>query len=142
MPRTAATARRNKYGARPTIVNGIRFHSKLEAARYRELLAREKAGAISNLERQVPYPVYWPGHEGDKKWLLFTYVCDFRYIDAETGEEVVEDVKGNTTGSPMGVFRVKQKGVRFAFDVEVGVVTRKRLKWFFNKEPEPRRYAE
>lgn len=127
----------NKYGAKPTFVNGIRFASKLEAARYRELLAREKAGLITELERQCSYPVYWPGHEKKKDWLLFTYVCDFRYRDVESGKKVVEDVKGRV----LNEFRVKAKGVKFAYGVTVHIVTRKRMTWFFDKEPEPKNYA-
>jgi hypothetical protein len=129
--------RRNKYGAIPTFVNGIRFASKLEAARYRELLARQSAGRISRLERQCSYPVYWPGLEGKKSGLFFTYVCDFRYINNDTGEEVVEDVKGRV----LNEFRVKAKGVKFSYGITVHIVTRKRTTWFFDKVPEGKNYA-
>ena len=46
-------ARRHKYSARPTEVDGIRFDSKAEARRYTELRTLEKAGEISHLELQA-----------------------------------------------------------------------------------------
>ena len=38
-----------KYNARKTVVDGIKFDSKKEAARYSELKLMEKAGEIYNL---------------------------------------------------------------------------------------------
>ena len=48
---------RNKYGAKPTIVDGTRFDSTKEANRYGELRLLEKAGAITNLELQPKFPI-------------------------------------------------------------------------------------
>ena len=94
---------------------------------------------ISNLERQCRYPVYWPGHDGEKDWLLLTYVCDFRYRDAD-GNEVIEDVKGKILND----FRLKAKAVRFSYGKVVHIVTRKRqgarYLWFFDKEAEAKKY--
>jgi hypothetical protein len=77
--------RKHKYGAQPTVYDGIRFASKREAKRYLELKLMEKAGRISNLRRQVRYPLV----------IETTYVADFVYD--EKGEEIVEDVKGHRT---------------------------------------------
>lgn len=132
----------NKYGAIPTVVDGIRFASKLEAARYRELRARQHAGVISNLERQVWFAVYWPGKQNAKNkrdGLLFNYVCDFQYVNAD-GETIVEDVKGKV----LDAFRLKKKGVWYAHGIHVAVVTRKRsggrYLWFFDGKPEEKCY--
>jgi hypothetical protein len=133
--KTATAKRRtNKYGAKPTVVDGRRFASKLEAARYRELKARVNAGDISDLECQIPFQVFWPGHEGDRRWLLFTYIADFSYV--RDGQTVVEDTKGRV----LNEFRLKKKGVMFAFGVDVIIVTRKRMTWYFNGKPEEHRY--
>ncbi len=43
----------NKYRNTKTIVDGIEFDFRKEAARYKELKLLEAAGEISNLERQV-----------------------------------------------------------------------------------------
>jgi hypothetical protein len=82
---------RSKYGATPTIVDGIRFDSKLEAKRYAELLALEKAGKISNLTRQDRYPL------GVGAVKLGDYVADFSYYCHERGCMIIEDAKGILT---------------------------------------------
>lgn len=40
----------SKYHAQPTLVDGIRFASRKEAARYRELCLLERAGEIQGLQ--------------------------------------------------------------------------------------------
>jgi hypothetical protein len=83
----------SKYGAIPVVVNGIRFASKAEGKRYWDLLLRQKAGEISDLELQPTF-----------KFPCGTnYRADFRYT--EKGKVVVEDVKGFQTP----VFRLKLK---------------------------------
>lgn len=133
----------NKYGAKPTVVDGIRFHSKLESQRYRELLAREKLGLIGNLRRQVTYNVVWPGLSV-KDGKLFAYVSDFEYDDAN-GSHIVEDVKGRVTGPPWASFRVKQRAMRIAHGIEVHVVTRKAVRgtnrWHFDGVPEDKEHV-
>lgn len=76
----------HKYGAKQTVVDGIKFPSKREAKRYGELKLLEQAGKISALTRQVRYRLVQVVH----------YVADFVYID-ESGVAVVEDVKGYKT---------------------------------------------
>jgi hypothetical protein len=44
----------NKYRAVATVVDGIRFHSKGEAARYAELVRLQEVGEVSYFLRQVP----------------------------------------------------------------------------------------
>ena len=79
------TGRHNKYNARITTVDGIKFASGAEARRYCELKILERAGEISGLELQPMFRL--PG--GIK------YYADFRYI--ENGVVVVEDVKSEAT---------------------------------------------
>lgn len=82
----------NKYHAVQTEVDGIRFDSKAEAARWSELRLAERAGAITQLERQV-------------KLLLptgITWRIDFTYV--EGGVQVYEDVKGKITSD----YRIKR----------------------------------
>lgn len=81
---------RRKYGNVPTEVDGRRFASRREAARYCELRLLERAGAIRHLECQVPYRLTVGG------LLVCRYVADFRYTEAD-GREVVEDAKGYRT---------------------------------------------
>lgn len=77
--------KRHKYGAKKTVVDGITFDSKKEAARYQELKLLEQAGEISNLELQPEYEVI----------ITKKYKADFLYT--EKGKTIVEDVKGFKT---------------------------------------------
>lgn len=79
----------NKYGAKATVVDGIRFDSKLEAARWQQLVLLQQLKSITRLERQVRFPLEVNG------LLIATYVADFVYL--EDGEQVVEDSKGKRT---------------------------------------------
>ena len=46
--------RPHKYGAKATVVDGIRFDSKKEAQYYRDLKLRQRAGEVLGWLRQVP----------------------------------------------------------------------------------------
>lgn len=86
-----------KYHNKPTKVDGLRFDSKKEAQRYQELLLMQRAGVITNLQRQVYY-LLKPTQRDKSGKLLFKklgYVADFVY--RQNGELVVEDVKGMKT---------------------------------------------
>lgn len=88
-PKTAPnTSGRQKYGATRVTVDGRTFASKAEARRYQALRLAERAGAIRDLECQVLYRFVINGTKVGR------YTGDFRYVDAATGEVVVEDVKG------------------------------------------------
>ena len=77
-------------------VNGITFDSRKEANRWNELVLLERAGKISNLERQVKFELI-PSQRIDGKVVerACHYVADFVYI--ENGNKVVEDSKGFKT---------------------------------------------
>lgn len=98
---------RNKYGAIKTEADGIVWASKKEAARYRELALRLKAGEISDLRWQVKYPLRVNGK------LICTYVADWLYV--ENGVEVVEDSKGVRTPQ----YRIKAKLMKALYDIEI-----------------------
>lgn len=83
--------KRNKFGAKPTTLDGITFASKREAAFYAELKLREKAGEVASVELQ---PVYALTINGS---LIGTYKPDFRFWDAREGRTRVVDVKGVRT---------------------------------------------
>ena len=95
-----------KYRAKPTWIDGIRFASQKEGARYVELKLLERAGKIEKLELQPKYTLIakFVTHKGEKIREL-AYVADFRYIDTATGATVVEDVKGMKTD----VYLIKRK---------------------------------
>ena len=97
--------RRSKYRNRKTEVDGIQFDSKLEAQRYKQLKLMERAGEISDLQLQHTFILLGGYRNGNGRSIRpITYVCDFKYQDAD-GRSVVEDVKGMKTD----VYRIKKK---------------------------------
>jgi len=100
--------RRHKFGAIPTVVEGIRFASKKEAKRWAELKLLERAGEIKNLKRQVRY----------KLTMETVYVADFEYEWKNGGGKVTEDSKGFATP----LFRRKAKLMKQQHGVEVRCV--------------------
>lgn len=84
-------------GAKPEVVDGIRFASRLEARRWKLLSALASAGRITDLRRQVSMVLQ--GRDGPvltPSGRPMRYVADFVYRDAG-GAEVIEDAKGFQT---------------------------------------------
>lgn len=108
MMRGSRGPNRSKYHARKTIIDGIKFDSEREAARWYELRLLERAGAVSGLQRQVKFVLIPAQREPDtigkrggvKAGKLIerevAYIADFVYTDA-SGRTVVEDAKGVRT---------------------------------------------
>lgn len=89
--------RRNKFGAIRTTVDGIKFHSRKEAARYEVLRDLASSGQISELRLQVSHTLTVNGMK------ICRYISDFEYV--EDGLPIVEDVKGRLTD----VYKLKKK---------------------------------
>src|SRR5689334_11497635 len=81
----------NKYRAKKTTIDGIKFDSLKEAMRYTELRSLYRAGKIGDLQCHVPYQLVVNGHK------IGRYTADFVYWDHGISEEVVEDVKSPAT---------------------------------------------
>lgn len=85
-----------KYHSKKVTYNGETFDSKKEYRRFCELSLLERAGTITDLQRQVKYELL-PSQRIDGKVVerpVF-YVADFRY--QQDGKTVVEDTKGMKT---------------------------------------------
>lgn len=93
----AKPAKRSKYGAKPVMVDGVWFPSGREARRDGELQQLQRAGAISDLKRQVTFRLDVNGIK------VTSYRADWTYV--ESGELVVEDAKGVQTDA----FKIKRK---------------------------------
>ena len=98
----------SKYGNKKTEYNGFTYDSKKEANRAQELDLLERAGEISDIERQVPFVCEVNGKK------ICTYKADFRYKEKD-GTVVVEDVKGVRTG----VYKLKKKLVEAIHGVKI-----------------------
>lgn len=105
----------NKYRAKKTEIDGIRFDSQKEALRYRELKLLEKAGEITELKRQVEF-VLIPQQKRNGKVVerRCSYFADFVYHDKD-GEMIVEDTKGVRTPD----YIIKRKLMLQLFDIKV-----------------------
>lgn len=103
--------RKNKYGNRKVVVDGITFDSRKEANRYQELKLLERAGKIHDLQMQVPFELI-PKQDGERSC---RYVADFVYTDAETDQKVVEDTKGVRTD----VYKIKRKLMLFNYGIKI-----------------------
>ena len=102
-------ARRNKYNAKKTEIDGFVFDSKKEARRYQDLTLLERAGEITELECQPKFPIYVNQEK------VCTYIADFRYLDIKENAYIVEDVKGVKTA----IYRLKKKLMKAAYGIEI-----------------------
>ena len=99
--------RRSKYGAIKETVDGVRFASKREAKRYKELMLLFRAGKIRNLELQPEFEFKIDGVK------MFTYRADFAYFEGE--QRVIEDAKGVRTD----VYKLKKKIVEKTYNIRI-----------------------
>ena len=105
--------KRSKYGATKTMIDGIVFDSKREAAYYSELKIREKAGEVSGLALQRAFPIIINGQSVGK------FLSDFAFIDHTQEDRLrVVDVKGYDT--PLS--RFKRKCVEAFYQIKVEIV--------------------
>ena len=99
----------NKYGNKPTTVDGRRFASRREAERYVVLKQLQRSGEIVSLECQPRYRIEVCGEH------ICDYVADFRYGKQGDTTFTVEDVKGVKTD----VYRIKKKLMFAVHGIEV-----------------------
>lgn len=83
-------SRRNKYNAKPTCYNGIKYHSKLEAKYAQDLDWRLKAKDIKSWKRQVKISLDVNGKH------ICNYYIDFVITHNDDSIEYIE-VKGFET---------------------------------------------
>lgn len=91
----------SKYRNIKTDVDGITFDSRAEARRWHDLKMLERAGIISNIRRQVRFPLVVNGK------LICHYVADFVYREKDKAGDTIEDVKSAGTATP--TYRIKAK---------------------------------
>jgi hypothetical protein len=98
---TFGTSGSQKYRAKPTEADGIKFASKKEAKRWQDLNLLQSQNLIRDLKRQVTFKLEVGGR------LICRYIADFTYEEYAHGQwtKRVEDVKGY----PTPVYRLKKK---------------------------------
>ena len=106
------TRRPNKYFAKKTVAMGLKFDSKWEAERWGQLKSMERAGIVTQLERQIRYDLTINNVK------ICDYVADFRYLlEEEDGMSklVIEDAKGFQTPE----FKLKKKLMKAIHNIEL-----------------------
>ena len=114
-----------KYKSKTVIVEGIKFASKKEANRFKELKFLESIGVIQNLELQKRFELLPTQREpktmtktGKEKLGKVIerpvyYIADFVYM--KDGETVVEDTKGFKTKE----YIIKRKLMLYVYGIRI-----------------------
>ena len=109
-------ARRNKYGAKEVVYNGIKFDSKKEKDYYAKLLILKRAKQLDKrvvrIELQKRYDVHVNGIK------VFFYKLDFKVTYADGRIECV-DVKGCKKGCAYQLFSLKKKCVEAEYGIKI-----------------------
>ena len=108
----------NKYHAKKTEVDGVKFDSKKESKDWKQLCMLEASGGISNLRRQVPFVLQeaYTNNQG-KKIRPILYLADFVY--EKDGKTYVQDSKGVKTD----VFKLKRKLFEYRYPEYIFIVS-------------------
>ena len=101
----------NKYRAKKTTIDGIKFDSLKEAKRYSTLKLMEEQELIFNLALQVAFPISINGKH------ICKYMADFTYYN-DKKEHIVEDVKGYKTQ----IYKLKKKMVEAYYNIKINEV--------------------
>lgn len=96
----------SKYGNIKCEYDGQKFDSLKERNRYAELQLLQKAGEISELQRQVKFELQPAFYHAGRKIRPIIYVCDFFY--KEKDKYIIEDVKSPATRNN-AAYKLKKK---------------------------------
>ena len=111
----------SKYRNQKTYLDGIIFDSKKEAQRWAELRLMEKAGEITNLQRQMKFELVpaIKGEMGGLRQRAISYIADFEYYERKGNDwiRVVEDVKSPATKTQ--VYKIKKKLMLWRHGIEI-----------------------
>ena len=110
--------RENKYKNKFIVIDGIKFQSKKEGIRYKELRLLERAGLIKDIKLQTSFELQPSFKKNGKTIRAITYRSDFDYITKD-GKHIVEDVKGYETE----IFALKRKLFEYKYpDLEIKII--------------------
>ena len=98
---------KHKFGAKPTVLNGIKYHSKLEARYSERLEFLKKSGDILFYLRQVPFDL--PGK--------IKFRLDFMEF-WQNGDVILTECKGYMTSDA----RIKLAQVIDLYNVKINIV--------------------
>ncbi|MBI5643320.1 MAG: DUF1064 domain-containing protein [Deltaproteobacteria bacterium] len=85
--------RAHKYGAKATVVDGVKFSSAAEAKFYKGLKLQQAAGDVVEIELQPKFVLQEGFKKNGKTYLPIKYVADFK-VTRKSGKVEIYDVKG------------------------------------------------
>lgn len=105
-----------KYHNTKVIYNGIKFDSKKEMQRYKELELLESTDYICDLELQKKFLLQagYTNAKGQKIRPIY-YIADFYYYDLLKKRWIVEDVKGVRTEG----YKLKKKLFEYKYNLTI-----------------------
>jgi hypothetical protein len=118
--KTFIPMKKSKYNNVKTIIDGITFDSKKEAAYYNTIKLLKRAGEVTQIDLQpeFPYNMYCtvPGiNDGNRVFAKqYKYIADFR-VTYKDGRVEIIDVKGVKTS----IYRQKKKIVEAIYNVKI-----------------------
>ena len=107
--------KKNKYRNTITYYKNIRFSSKKERNRYKELVLLKNAGIISSLELQKKFELQPSYKKNGKTIRSISYIADFYYYDNVKRQYIVEDTKGVKTD----VYKIKKKMFEYKYNLTI-----------------------
>lgn len=104
-----------KYKNQKVTIDGERFDSVREATRWWDLRLLQRAGEISDLQRQAKFLLIPAQKDASGKCIekAVSYIADFVYKDH--GALVVEDAKGVRTKE----YIIKRKLMLYMYDIRI-----------------------
>ena len=122
----------SKFKNKKVVVNGIKFDSKKEYIRFKELSLLEKTGVITNLQRQIKFELIPAQYENVSREEYIkskgkktkgkcieracNYIADFVYEIND--KQVVEDTKGYRTKD----YIIKRKLMLYIYGIRINEV--------------------
>lgn len=104
--------KQNKFRNKWTVVDGIKFQSVKESARYLQLKTMQQAGLICNLKLQHSFSIQLNNVH------ICRYIADFVYWTDGCFKMVVEDVKSDYTRK-LPVYRLKKRLMKVVMGIEI-----------------------
>jgi Protein of unknown function (DUF1064) len=108
----------NKYNNKKTVVNGIKFDSKMEGEYYLFLIGLKEAGLIEEFELQPEFTLQAGFKKRGLNFLPIKYKADF-HVWLPDGTDYVVDIKGFETAD----FKIKKKMFEKRYPQELKLIT-------------------
>lgn len=122
---TGNISSRSRYTSYKPVIDGIKFDSLMEGKYYVYLKDMLRQNQISNLTLQPSYTLQEAFSKNGKKFRPIVYIADFKFLDKEN-REIVVDIKGKETVE----FKLKQKLFEYKFpDLSLSVIQEYENQW-------------